>query len=77
MRKVLLLLALLPSVALAQQPAPQQSVVQQLMANDANIKAALASELDKANAKIAEQTKEIEELKKKVPAAPASEPKKP
>ena len=39
-------------------------MVQQVMANDANIKAALAAELDKANAQIAALKAENEALKK-------------
>jgi hypothetical protein len=56
-----LCLALVACPALAQQqPA---STVQQLMSNDANIKATLATLLDQANAKIATDEAEIKRLK--------------
>ena len=55
--------ALLAVPSFAQQPAPP-TMVQQLMANDANIKATLASELDKANTQIATLKAENEALKK-------------
>jgi hypothetical protein len=70
-----LCLALVACPALAQQqPA---STVQQLMSNDANIKATLATLLDQANAKIATDEAEIKRLKDKYEPAKADEPKKP
>jgi anti-sigma-K factor RskA len=60
---IAVLFALLAVPAYAQQP-QQPSMVQQLMANDANIKAALAEQLDKANAQIAALKAENEALKK-------------
>jgi hypothetical protein len=61
------------TAANAQQLAPQ-TMVRQLIANDANIKAALAIELDKANARIAALMAENEALKK---AQDKTEAKKP
>jgi hypothetical protein len=61
------------TAANAQQLAPQ-TMVRQLIANDANIKAALAIELDKANARIAALIAENEALKK---AQGKTEAKKP
>ena len=74
MKKITVLgLLLLASSAYAQQPAPP-SVVQQLMTSDANIKAALAEQLDKANQQITALKTENDALKK---AQSKPEPKKP
>jgi hypothetical protein len=77
MKKLIFLTALLiaSSAAFAQQPA-QPSMVQQLMSNDANIKAALAEQLDKANTQITALKVENEALKK-AQNKPSVEPKKP
>ena len=53
----------------------QPTMVQQLMTNDANIKAALADQLDKANVQIATLKAENEALKKAQDKT--AEPKKP
>lgn len=80
MKKLIFLTAVLigSSAAFAQQPA-QPSMVQQLMTNDANIKAALADQLDKANAQIAGLKAQNEALMKaqSKPEAKKSEAKKP
>ena len=67
-------LTLIAAPALAQQQSA--SAVQQLMSNDANIKAALATALDKAQAQIAEDQAEIKRLKDKYEPVKATEPKK-
>ena len=76
MRRYLVAALFLATVgtAHAQQP-QQQTMVQQLMTNDANIKAALADQVDKANVQIATLKAENEELKK-AQSKPV-EPKKP
>jgi hypothetical protein len=78
MKKLLLLTAALfvvTSPVYAQQPT-QGTVVQQLMTNDANIKAALADQLDKANVQIAALKAENEALKKAQPKPEAKKPAK-
>ena len=60
MKKLTLAIALL----IAAPAFAQQTTVQQLMTNDANIKAALADQLDKANAQIVTLKAENEALKK-------------
>ena len=52
-------------VAHAQQP-PQQSTVQQLMMQDANIKAVLSEQLDAAHKQVQQLTTENASLKKQI-----------
>lgn len=62
MKKVLLF-ALLPTAALAQQAQPPQSMVEQVAAIHANIEINLAKQLDAANAKIKELEAQIAKAK--------------
>lgn len=57
------IVAITTYASFAQQPA-QPTMVQQLMSNDANIKAALAEQLDRANVQITALRAENEALKK-------------
>jgi septal ring factor EnvC (AmiA/AmiB activator) len=69
--RIFALILLLSTTAQAQQPS-QPSVVQQLMTNDATIKAALAEQLDAANKRLQELTVENVTLKKQVADAKAA-----
>ena len=65
MRGFLVAALFLATVGTAHAQQPQQpTMVQQLMTNDANIKAALADQLDKANVQITALKAENEALKK-------------
>ena len=83
MKNYLVAALFLATVGTAHAQQPQQpTMVQQLMTNDANIKAALADQLDKANVQIAALNVQISALKTENEALKKSqnkptEPKKP